>query len=183
MTYFTHPRWLFTALLLIATVSYAAENLYIGQEKRAIKALSEQEVSDYMNGRGMGTSKAAELNHYPGPKHVMDDAAKLGLSADQINKTRQIYTAMASDATRVGKEIVHKEAELEALYAHQQASADNTRILVTSLAALQADFRLIHLNAHLGMRDVLSPQQVASYDRLRGYDGSQSDDAAHKKHH
>ncbi len=177
----------FTAALLLAalsstTVAHAADSLYAGQEKRALKALSAQEISDYTNGRGMGTSKAAELNHYPGPKHVLDEASKLGLSAEQLATTTTIFQGMQRDATHIGKEIVQKEEELEALYARKQATADNTGRVVNALAALQADFRRVHLNAHLRMREILSTQQIALYDRLRGYDDVRPDRAVHTHH-
>jgi hypothetical protein len=168
------------ALLTIATTGHAADSPYAGQETRAIKALSEQEISDYLNGRGMGTSKAAELNHYPGPRHVLDEADKLGLSAEQLAKTRAVFTAMDSDAKRIGRAIVQQESELESLYATRRASADNTRDIVTALARLQADFRLAHLNAHLQMRDILSSHQIAMYGALRGYGGSNPHAGGHK---
>ena len=53
---------------------------YAGQEMRAIKSLSPQEVADLLAGRGMGLAKAAELNHYPGPRHVLDLARELDLT-------------------------------------------------------------------------------------------------------
>ena len=43
---------------------------YAGQQSRAIKSLSEQDVDDLLAGRGAGFAKAAELNGYPGPAHV-----------------------------------------------------------------------------------------------------------------
>jgi hypothetical protein len=169
-------------LLSFIVVAQAADSPYVGQEKRAIKALSEQEVSDYLNGRGMGTSKVAELNRYPGPRHVLDDAKKLGLSAAQLRKTKNVHDAMTQIATRIGKEIVHEEAELEALYANQKATPENTERLVRKLANLQADFRLAHLNAHLKMRQILSKQQIEMYDHVRGYGGTKSHKNGHKHH-
>lgn len=178
----TTIRAICIALLAIAPALHAADSPYAGQEKRAIKALSEQEISDYLNGSGMGTSKAAELNHYPGPRHVLEEAAKLGLSAEQLSKTREIYAAMESDARRIGSQIVQKEMELESLYANLKATADNTREVVTALARLQADFRLTHLNAHLSMREILSPHQLAMYDKLRGYGSNKPHVGGHKHH-
>lgn len=181
----THPTitpFLVAAMLSLASAAHAADSSYIGQEKRAIKALSEQEINDYLNGRGMGTSKAAELNHYPGPKHVLDDALKLGLSAEQLAKTQNIYRAMTNDARRLGEAIIQEETTLEALYASQQATVENTARVVNALARLQADFRLAHLNAHLSMRDILLPQQIARYNQLRGYDGTSPQNNEHKHH-
>ena len=37
-----------------------------------IKALSDHEVSALLDGHGSGFAKAAELNGYPGPTHVLD---------------------------------------------------------------------------------------------------------------
>src|SRR5512132_2062072 len=72
----------------------AADNPYVGLQTRSIKALSDQEIADYMQGNGMGLSKVAELNHYPGPRHVLDQAGDLGLSPAQLAKAREIWQAM-----------------------------------------------------------------------------------------
>ena len=45
---------------------------YSGQQGRMIKALSSKEVQGLLQGKGMGMAKAAELNQYPGPRHVLD---------------------------------------------------------------------------------------------------------------
>lgn len=169
-------------LALLPLVAQAADSPYAGQEQRAIKALSEQEISDYLNGRGMGASKAAELNHYPGPRHVLEHAGEIRLSPQQLAQTQSLHDIMAAEATRLGGQIVQKEADLEALYATQTADADNTQRLVHELAALQEQFRLAHLNAHLSMRKILSTQQIAAYDRARGYDGTKSQQGGHKHH-
>lgn len=168
------------ALVLLPIFVHATESSYAGQEKRAIKALSDQEIADYRNGRGMGTSKAAELNHYPGPRHVLDHAQALQLSAGQQASTQKIHDAMAREAARVGERIVQMEAQLEDLFATGQAGSDNTRHLVHEIATLQAEFRLVHLNAHLSMRQILSQEQVAAYDSLRGYGSTKTRDEGHK---
>lgn len=89
---------------------------------------------------------------------------------------------MTDIATRIGKAIVDKEAELEALCASQQATTENTEKLVRELAQLQADFRLTHLNAHLSMRQILSKQQIEMYDQVRGYGGTKFHKSGHKHH-
>lgn len=173
---------LLCALLGVLSVAHATDSPYAGQEKRAIKALSEQEIDDYVSGRGMGTSKAAELNHYPGPRHVLDHKFQLGLTQDQVTQAQRLYEDMADDAARLGKQIVQKEADLEALYSAGKANRHNTRELVHELAMLQAEFRLVHLNAHLSMKQLLSPQQVAAYDQLRGYGSAPHRHGRHPHH-
>jgi Spy/CpxP family protein refolding chaperone len=175
----------FVAALIVISLSAVAalaagESPYVGQEKRAIKALSEQEIADYLNGAGMGSSKAAELNHYPGPRHVLDAAQVLALTPEQRKTTQAVVDAMRSRATGLGEQIVAKEAELDKLFASSSADANEMRRLVTDLAALQAEFRLAHLSAHLAMRDVLSTEQIAKYDMLRGYGGAASGEHKHQ---
>jgi hypothetical protein len=75
----------FGVIMSIVAVAAAAntDSPYVGQETRDIKALSQQDIDDYLNGRGMGYAKAAELNHYPGPRHVLDLAHTLALTPEQ----------------------------------------------------------------------------------------------------
>src|ERR1700731_4195674 len=109
------------ALLGLACAS-ATDMPYAGQQTRAIKALSDQEVSDYVEGRGMGSSKAAELNHYPGPAHALADSSRLELTDWQKAETQSGFDAMSAGAPRSGAAIVAKEAELDALYASGRAA-------------------------------------------------------------
>ena len=54
----------------------AAENVltspYREQTSTEIRGLTEQEISELREGRGMGLARAAELNGYPGPRHLLD---------------------------------------------------------------------------------------------------------------
>ena len=101
------PNWLFllaVVTLLITKVALAGQmSPYSGQESREIKALSKEEVDGYLSGDGMGFAKAAELNHYPGPKHVLDLAEQLNLSDVQRTTTQSIFDRMKSNAASLGK--------------------------------------------------------------------------------
>ncbi len=84
--------------LLVITVPLAAlaseQTPYAGEERRAIKSLSEQEVHALQNGGGMGFAKLAELNHFPGPRHVLDARDALELSPSQLAATESLYEEM-----------------------------------------------------------------------------------------
>ncbi len=156
-------------------------NPYAGQQQRSIKALSSQEISDLEAGRGMGLSKVAELNHYPGPKHVLELAAPLQLTETQIRQMQQLQLAMTQDAQWVGKQILATESALEVLFTARQADEVQTGALIASIAQLQGELRLVHVNAHVATARLLSVEQIAAYDRLRGYaDGAV---ATHPHHH
>jgi Spy/CpxP family protein refolding chaperone len=165
---FTHFSLLFIIIPAVV-LAQPAQSPYAGEQLRAIKALSQQEIQRYLEGHGMGLAKAAELNHYPGPRHVLDLATELKLSHEQFTKTQQIYDKMHNAAVRLGEQIVAKEKQLDSLYATQKISEVQLRAIVTDIAKLQDELRFTHLNAHLEMKKILSLQQIAKYDELRGY--------------
>jgi hypothetical protein len=134
-----------------------------------MKTLADEERQALLNGQGMGRAKAAELHHYPGPQHVLDLAAQLRLSAEQRAETQQIYDRMHQEAVRLGTLIVDKEQELDQRFATQAVHADMLRRLTRQIAQLRGDLRLVHLQAHVEMKQLLSRQQVDRYDALRGY--------------
>jgi hypothetical protein len=89
---------LLTAALLLTAAVALAQTPYAGLQRRAIKALSDNQVSDLQAGRGMSLALAAELNGYPGPAHVLELADKLDLSADQRTRVQQLFDSMKAEA-------------------------------------------------------------------------------------
>jgi Spy/CpxP family protein refolding chaperone len=145
---------------------------YAGQQEREIKSLDATEVKDLLEGRGMGLAKAAELNHYPGPLHVLQVARELSLSAEQERATRALFQQMQADAIRLGRAVVEKERELDRAFAEGKIDRGRLDRLVSEIARLEGDLRVVHLAAHLTMKDLLTPEQVRRYDELRGYAAS-----------
>ena len=145
---------------------------YVGEEARAIKALSEQEREAYLSGEGLGLAKAAELNHYPGPTHVLALSEELGLTDDQYEHVQRVFEEMQAEAIALGTQIVAQEGLLDAVFAEGEAEAGAVRSRVREIAELQGRLRFVHLNAHLAMKEMLTDDQVRHYDQLRGYDAS-----------
>lgn len=160
-------------IVLVSTLEAGAAppaSPYAGQESRAIKALSPEEIQDLLAGRGMGKAKAAELNRYPGPRHVLELADQLGLSAEQRAESERIFEAMQAEAGRLGAEIVARERELDGRFAAGTMTAPELERLLDELGTLESRLRMVHLRAHLAQRDVLTPAQRRQYEVLRGYD-------------
>ena len=157
------------AAALAAPPSRAAESPYKGEEKRPIKALSEKEVEDLLAGNGMGFAKAAELNLYPGPSHVLESAPELGLTEAQRAETQRLYAAMKREAAALGRQIVERERELDARFASQRIDEAALAPALAGIGKLTGALRLVHLQAHLKMREILTPHQISLYVRLRGY--------------
>lgn len=175
---------IFGFLITIPCLTFAqsGHSPYAGQEKREIKALSQEDIEGYLTGQGMGYAKAAELNHYPGPKHVLELGRKLSLENEQIDKTNESYNRMHKDAVSLGRKIVEKERRLDHLFASQRIDKEKLRIITLEIGKLQGKLRAVHLRAHLEMRQILTPHQIQRYDELRGYQGA-GGEHKHRGHH
>ncbi len=160
---------LWVGLSAVAYAQEAKQGGYAGEERREIKSLAPEEVEQLLNGHGMGLAKAAELNHYPGPRHVLELAAELQLTPDQRARTQATFTRMRDETIALGRRIVERERALDAMFAKGDIDAGKLRAATAEIARLQGELRAAHLAAHLEMRRLLSPQQVKKYDELRGY--------------
>ena len=143
---------------------------YQGLEQRQIKALSEDDRRQLLAGHGMGLALAAELNRFPGPKHVLELAGELKLSPEQIGIAQEIFGEMERRAQELGRAVIEKEAELDTGFAAGTIDQDSLAHTVREIGRLRGELRLAHLRAHLQMRAAMSEGQVAAYDRLRGYE-------------
>lgn len=161
---------IFVVAVIVSAAAVASEAPYVGQEAREIKALSQQEIDGYLNGRGMGYAKAAELNSYPGPLHVLELAEKLALTDEQLKQTRALYERMKDEAVTLGRQLVEKERELDRKFAGGPIDTQTLNALVSGIGALEAKIRYAHLAAHLEQQALLSRRQIQLYDRLRGYE-------------
>ena len=169
-------RFFFFILAACAAVAFAdgageqpTESSYAGQQSRSIKALSEDEISGLRNGHGMGMAKAVELNHYPGPRHVLDLAEQLKLSEFQVRAAESLYTEMKELAVALGEQIIAEEGALDSLCASGGISEDELETRLLRIGELRGQLRFSHMRAHLRMRQRLSEEQVRMYDELRGY--------------
>ena len=139
------------------------------ETSHAIKALSAADIEGYREGRGMGLARAAERNGYPGPLHVLELADSLGLTLEQRAATESIRQAMLDEARPLGISLVEQEQALDRLFANGQATPDAVDALTAQIAETHGRLRAAHLRAHVAQRAVLTPEQTAAYNRLRGH--------------
>jgi Spy/CpxP family protein refolding chaperone len=117
----------------------------------------------------MGLAKSAELNGYPGPAHVLTLAKELKLTESQREQVRAIFDRMSAAAKQLGAELVERERVLDGLFARREITADRLGVETAAIGELQGRLRSVHLAAHLEIRPLLNPEQIALYQRLRGY--------------
>jgi hypothetical protein len=172
---------LLSLALVFPFVSASEEPSYAGQELRSIKSLSEQEIESLRRGDGMGFAKLAELNHFPGPRHVLDLSRELELSLGQLADTQALYDEMLEDAKSLGDAIIEAESELDRAFKSASITAESLETALREIGRLRAELRYVHLRAHLRQKELLSAEQVRKYDALRGY-GQASDHHGKQQH-
>ena len=163
-----------TSAFAILTTSLLAQHAhkhspYAHTQSAEVPSLTPEEVRELRLGEGMGLARAAELNHFPGPKHLLDLASDLGLSDEQILRIEEIHRTMKSLAVSKGKEILRQELHLSHLFASGNPSAAKITNATEHLGILRGQLQAIHLLAHLESALELTGEQIDGYDRLRGY--------------
>jgi hypothetical protein len=182
-------RFLLTCLVLLIVAPVAADDVltspYRGQTFTEIRGLTEKEISELRQGRGMGLARAAELNGYPGPRHVLDavGAGRLQLTPDQVQAIQRLFDDMSSEAQRLGNMVLKEEWALEQAFRKGAISEAVLHASVGRIAALQGDLRVVHLRTHLQTRSVLSEQQIQRYKQLRGYGADSPEKQEHEHRH
>ena len=160
----------FAAASATATTEHAHESSpYAHRQSTEVASLSEAEVRALRNGEGMGLARAAELNHFPGPKHLLELAASLRLDDAQVARIEEIHAKMKSRAVAKGEEIINAERHLAHLFASGHASVEAVTRVSAKVGELRGALRAIHLVAHIEAARELSAEQIAHYDHLRGY--------------
>ncbi len=121
-----------------------------------------------LKGLGSDLATIADVNNYPGPKHVITLKTELGLTRDQLKKTEALDKVVSSSAVAKGAEIVQAEEELNQLFEAGTVSEKALRTKLEQIGKLRSDLRFIHLQAHLRMRQILTPDQIKQYGEIRG---------------
>lgn len=187
-----------TLVIAVAALAWAvtgwAQSLpgspYREEQASAIRGLSAREIEDLREGRGMGLARAADLNGYPGPRHLLDAAAagQLHLTPEQLVAVRRLFGDMSGDARRLGELILVEEQALERAFRTRAIDEADLTARLARLATLQSALRDTHLRTHLRARALLADHQLERYDQLRGHvsrpgeDGGGSPEQGHPPH-
>jgi len=109
----TSRIWIAPLVTVACTVARPAaaqhehqESPYAGMEHSQIPSLTPQELLNLRNAAGMGFAKPAELNRYPGPRHVLELEEAIGLTNDQRDEIRDIESVMRERALQLGEAII-----------------------------------------------------------------------------
>ena len=171
------PVLLLAATLAVATPSFAQDtprvghSPYAGEQGREIASLSGEDLEELARGGGWGLARAAELNGVPGPAHLLELADEIELDAEQRQTIEAIRKAMQRDTIAAGERFVAAERALDQAFTDAVPDAETLARLVAEAGEARTALRLVHLGAHLQTAPLLSSEQIARYNMLRGYAG------------
>lgn len=147
-----------------------------------IRGIDPATIEGYRTGAGLGLALPAELNGYPGPRHVLELADELELTSDQQTQIQGLFDDMLPQAIALGEQILDQEAGLELAFREGTIDEEWLRDRLISIESLKAELRFVHLRTHLVTLEVLTPHQVQLYNAVRGYNASAEDHSAHQGH-
>jgi Spy/CpxP family protein refolding chaperone len=147
-----------------------------------VASVSAEEQKDFLDGRGMGLARSAELNGHPGPMHVLELADELGLTPEQRRQVEAAFRRMKVQAKALGVAYIDAEKAVDQAFKSSNADAAVVEARVAEASRLLGEVRLSHLLAHLEIAPILTPEQRARYAELRGYAGKGTGDSLHQRH-
>jgi hypothetical protein len=157
------------AVLAVSAVATGTEQPYAGFDSRQIKALSSDEIAALATGRGYSQALSAELNGYPGPRHVLELAERLGLDDTQRTAIQALLRDMQTEAIAVGAQVLAGEAKFEVAFRSGTLTEEGLLGMAEEIGRLRGKLRAVHLRFHLRTSALLSRHQIAKYNDARGY--------------
>jgi len=157
---------------MFLSTTLLADNLhskYKGQENRIIKSLSADDIVELQKGGGWGLAKAAELNGFPGPAHILEMEKEINLNPEQKLKIKKLFKNMNAEAVALGNSLISLETQLNEGFSKATIDQEELIKLVNEIAKVKAKLRISHLSTHLETPKILTKQQVVMYNKLRGY--------------
>ena len=134
-----------------------------------IRSLIPDEIGQIERGEGAGFALPAEVNGVPGPRHVLDLAAELGLTPEQIEGVEALVDDMLDVVIPAGQRYLDAVEALESDFRARTLTEADLPGRVAEVARLEGELAAAHLVAHLQTAALLTPEQIAEYNRLRGY--------------
>ena len=134
-----------------------------------IRGLDQKTIEGFLTGKGLGQALPAELNGYPGPRHVIDMAEELELTDEQLATIQALFDHMVSNVVPFGEQYLEEYANLESAFRKGTISKEYLQSQLEKISAIEVQLRYSHLSTHLATIDILNEKQVMQYNMMRGY--------------
>jgi hypothetical protein len=116
-----------------------------------------------------GDSFAAERNLYPAPETALQLADPLALTPAQRQDLRSLQQKTDSELNALSARIAVEERRLDFAFAQSNVSPGRIDSVTAQLGTLQGHLRAVRLRSHLAAHEILTPEQLLRYAKLRGY--------------
>jgi hypothetical protein len=97
---------------------------YAGQQNNSVRGLTEAEIANLREARGMGLARPADINGYPGPVHVIELSDALSLTTEQRDTVAMLYQQMRAEAIPIGEQILAQYGALESSFHERTVTVD-----------------------------------------------------------
>ena len=156
------PMLIFIAFGQTASAEDDHKNVskYAGQEKRAIKSLSADDIAGLQRGVGWGLATAAELNGGPGPIHLLELKQKTPPSPEQVRAITQIYDNMKTEAIEQGNRLIASERALDKKFREGTVTFNTLQASLSGIAETLMQLRLAHLATYLKTPTILTDEKL-----------------------
>jgi len=173
----------FVAAAALVAAEASAAGPAAGGEAQAISSLTAADVAEITAGGGWGLARPAEINGYPGPRHVLDLDRELALDDRQKAAVAAVFARMNGEARRVGAAYIEAERALDHAFQSGAVDGDVLAKRLGEAGRLRDRLRQIHLAAHLETAPILTPEQRHLYQRLRGHPAGRDGGAGDRQPH
>ncbi|MDH3942591.1 MAG: hypothetical protein OEV06_00650 [Anaerolineae bacterium] len=147
-----------------------------------IRGLDQATIEGYLAGEGLSQDLPAELNGYPGLRHTLDLTEELELTDEQLIQVQALFDGMQVKAMSLGEQYLQAYSELELAFREGSITVEYLKSQLETIAAIEVELRFVHLSSHLATVQILTHDQIAQYNLLRGYaDGMNHEDMDHSK--
>jgi Spy/CpxP family protein refolding chaperone len=93
-----------------------------------------------------------------------------------VAKLKALFEAMKAETIPLGASLISQERDLNDDFANRRITPAGLEAATQKIGSTQAALRAAHLKYHLSTVDILTPEQVARYNELRGYQADQAHD-------
>jgi Spy/CpxP family protein refolding chaperone len=101
---------------------------------------------------------------------------------EQITKLQALFASMKAEAIPLGASLISQERKLNDEFANRKITVASLEAATQGIGATQASLRAAHLKYHLATVAILTPEQVARYNELRGYSANDAPPQVHHEH-
>ena len=107
----------------------------------------------------------------PGPAHLPELKDRIPLTVGQVRTIAAIFEDMRAAAIAEGERLIAREEVLEKAFSNGSITPRSLQEMLSEIGQARTALRYVHLAAHLETLPLLTDEQVARYNILRGYAG------------